>query len=59
MAERTWIVNGRKVTLAQFRADIDARKAAAQPIADAWRAGDIAACEAAQKQMRKQFPSAC
>jgi hypothetical protein len=46
MTERTWQITEqdgtkRTVTLAQFRATIDERKAAAQPIADAWRNGDI------------------
>jgi hypothetical protein len=46
----------RTVTLAQFRAEIDARKAAAAPIMDAWRRGDLKACEVAQAAMRKRFP---
>lgn len=57
--ERTWEItdaNGkRSVTLAQFRAEVDARKAAAAPIMDAWRRGDINGCAKAQAAMRKQF----
>ena len=57
--ERTWEItdiNGtRTVTLAQFRAEMDARKAMAAPIMAALRKGDLAACEKAQKAMRKAF----
>jgi hypothetical protein len=60
--DRTWEikvqVNGkweaRTVTLAQYRAELDARAAMTKPIMDAWRRGDIAACEAAQKSMREK-----
>lgn len=61
MAEQTWTItdldgsNPRVVTLAQFRADIDARKLAAKPISDAWRRGDLAGVETAQNAVRKQF----
>jgi hypothetical protein len=53
MTERTWIVNGREVTLAQFRAEHAERIAAVKPVADAWRRGDIIACGEAQAQVRK------
>ena len=61
MTERTWEIsdingkNKRMVTLAEFRADIEARKAAAAPIMAAFRRGDLKACEAAQTAMRKRF----
>jgi hypothetical protein len=45
----------RAVVLAKFRADLDARKAAAAPIMDAWRRGDIRGCEDAQSAMRRKF----
>ena len=57
--ERTWEIsdidgkNKRTVTLAQFRAEIDARKAMAEPIMDAVRRGDLAGATAAQEAMRK------
>jgi hypothetical protein len=60
-AERTWEIsdidgkNKRRVTLAQFRAELDARKALAAPIMDAFRRSDIEACGAAQAAMRKRF----
>lgn len=55
---RTWEIsdadgNKRTVTLAQFRAEVDARKVLAKPIADAWRRGDLAACAKAQAAMRE------
>ncbi len=57
--ERTWTItdaNGtRRVTLAQFRAEIDARAKAAQPIVDAFRRNDMAGVEAAQVEIRKRF----
>lgn len=59
---RTWTIsdidgaNKRSVTLAQFRAELDARKAMAAPISAAFRRGDIAACERAQSALRKVFP---
>jgi hypothetical protein len=58
--ERTWEIsdidgkNKRTVTLAQLRAEIDARKAAAAPIIAAWRTGDIKATAAAQAAFRKR-----
>ncbi|TPK42273.1 MULTISPECIES: hypothetical protein [unclassified Mesorhizobium] len=45
----------RTVTLAQFRAEIEARRAAAAPIIAALLAGDIEACAAAQSAMRAKF----
>jgi hypothetical protein len=47
--------NPRRVTLAEFRAEIEARKAAAAPIMDALRRNDITGCAAAQATFRKQF----
>jgi len=58
--ERTWKItdadgsNRRRVTLAEFRADMDARKAAAKPIMDAWMRGDKAGVLAAQAAMRSR-----
>jgi hypothetical protein len=57
---RTWEITEedgtkRMVTLAQFRAIIDERKAATKPIADAWRNGDLEACTQAQAAFRKRF----
>lgn len=57
MAERTWEISDaagrkRRVTLAEFRAELDARKAMAAPIMDAMRRGDIKACGDAQAAMR-------
>jgi hypothetical protein len=46
----------RPLTLEQLRADLDARKAMAQRIAEAFRRGDMAGVEAAQAAMRKAFP---
>lgn len=60
-AERTYEIsdidgtNKRHVTLAQFRAELDARAAMAKPIMSAMRRGDLAACETAQDAMRKRF----
>jgi hypothetical protein len=60
--ERTWEIcdidgsNKRRVTLEQYRAELDARKAMAQQISDAFRRGDVAGVERAQSAMRKQFP---
>lgn len=45
----------RRVTLAQYRAELDARKAMAKPIMEAWRRGDIEACGKAQTAMRARF----
>lgn len=45
----------RRVTLAEFRAELDARKAAARPIMDAFRRGDLEACGKAQASMRERF----
>ena len=59
--ERTWEIsdidgkNKRTVTLAQFRAEIDVRKALALPIMAAVRRGDLKAATAAQEAMRKHF----
>ena len=61
MTTRTWNIsdidggNRRRVTLAQFRAEIDTRKEMARRVMDAWKRGDIKACEAAQAAMRKMF----
>jgi hypothetical protein len=59
--EQTWTItdidgrNPRIVTLSQFRAEMDARKEAAKPIAAGWRRGDIAGVETAQTAFRAQF----
>ena len=57
--ERTWKITDakgtRQVTLAQFRAEIEARKVAAKPIMDAFRRGDLKGCGDAQESMRRQF----
>lgn len=59
--ERTWQIsdidgsNKRTVTLAQYRAELDARKAMAAKVMDAVRRGDMKACEAAQSAMRATF----
>lgn len=59
MGERTWEIEDasgkRRVTLAQFRAEIDARKAAAAPIMAAWKRGDVDGCAKAQAEMRARF----
>jgi hypothetical protein len=58
MQERTWEIsdidggNKRRVTLAQYRAELDARKALVQPIADAFWRGDLAGVERAQAAIR-------
>ena len=62
MNDRTWTIKDadgteRTVTLAQFRAMIDERKAAAAPIMDAARRGDIAGFASAQTSFRKRFAS--
>lgn len=63
MKERTWKIsdidgrNPRTVTLAQYRAELDARMAFTRKISDALRAGDLKAMEAAQIEMRKVFAS--
>lgn len=60
MNKRTWKIadidgsNRREVTLAQFRAELDARKAAAAPIMDAWRSGDLNGVAKAQAAMTEQ-----
>ena len=63
MIERTWEIsdidgtNKRTITLAQFRAELNARAAMTKPIMDAVRRGDLKACETAQAAMRKRFPN--
>lgn len=48
--------NGKRiVTLAEYRAELDARAKAAKPIGDALRAGDLTACAKAQAAMRAKF----
>lgn len=60
--ERTWEIsdidggNKRTVTLAQFRADLDARKPYTEAIMAAVRSGDLKAVAAAQLAMRQAFP---
>jgi hypothetical protein len=53
--ERTWIVNGKTVTLAQFKAEIAARSAMAKPIMDAFRSNDLDAVAKAQSAMRAVY----
>lgn len=56
--ERTWTIrdldgsNERVVTLAEFKAIIAERSAAAKPISDALRRGDMGAVKAAQDAFR-------
>ena len=58
--ERKWWIEDsrgrRQITLAEYRADLDARHAMAQPIAAALRSGDLDACAKAQAAMRNAFP---
>ncbi len=59
--ERTWEIsdidgsNKRTITLAQYRAELDARKPYTAAIMAAVRSGDLKAVSAAQAAMRKQF----
>ena len=61
MTEQTYEIsdidgkNKRRVTLAQYRAELDARKAAATLVMAAFRSNDIDACAKAQTTMRKRF----
>jgi hypothetical protein len=61
MTERTWEIsdidgsNKRTVTLAQYRAELDARKPYTAAIMAAVRSDDQAGVAAAQAEMRKQF----
>lgn len=60
--ERTWEIsdidgkNKRTVTLAQYRAELDARKPYTAAIAAAFLRRDIKGVEAAQADMRQAFP---
>ena len=60
--ERTWEIgdldggNRRAVTLAQYRAELDARKVHTAKIMAAVRVGDLVAAAAAQAEMRAAFP---
>lgn len=60
MSDRTFTIsdidgkNRRTVTLAQFRAELDAAHAAAAPVAEALRRGDLNACAKAQEECRRQ-----
>lgn len=42
-------------TVSELRAILAARKSYTDAIAAAWRSGDLAACDAAQKAMREAF----
>ena len=53
--ERTWIVNGKTVTMAQFKAEIAARSAMAKPIMDAFKSNDPDGVAKAQAAMRSVF----
>jgi hypothetical protein len=59
MTEQTWEIEDaggkRRVTLAQFRAELDARRAAAKPIMDALLRNDLAGCAQAQASFRAKF----
>lgn len=48
--------NKRRVTLAQFLAEHEARKAMCRPIMAAWKRGDMAGVEKAQAAYRKVYP---
>ena len=60
-AAQTWEIsdidgsNKRTVTLAQYRAELDARKPYTAAIMAAVRSGDMKAAAAAQAAMRKRF----
>lgn len=64
MTELTWTIadidgkNPRQVTLAQYRAEIDAAKAAAAPIMAAFKRGDMAGMAKAQTAFRAALPRA-
>lgn len=59
MTERTWEIsnidgsNKRTVTLAQYRAEVDAAKRLVAPVAAAFYRGDLAGVEKAQKAARR------
>lgn len=61
--ERTWEIKehkggkwvARTVTLAQYKAEVAARREAGRPIMDALRQGGLASCELAQATFRAQF----
>jgi hypothetical protein len=59
MAERTFEIEDargkRTIALAEFKADIAARRTATQAVFNAARNRDLNACAAAQKAMRDQF----
>lgn len=63
IAERTWEIsdidgrNRRTVTLAQYRAELDARKPYTTAIMDAMKRRDIKGAAAAQAAMRARFAS--
>ncbi len=45
----------REITLAQYRAELDARRPYAKAVMDAFRRNDIAECGKAQRIMREKF----
>ena len=59
--ERVWIIrdgdgsNPRRVTLAQYRAELDERAVYARRVMTAFRANDLEGCARAQQDMRKRF----
>jgi hypothetical protein len=59
MTERTFEIEDargkRTITLSEFKADLAARRTAAQAVFDAARNRDLNACAAAQKAMRGKF----
>jgi hypothetical protein len=46
----------RAAVVAKLRAEVEARKAQAAPIMEAWGRGDLVACEGAQRAFRRRFP---
>jgi hypothetical protein len=43
------------ITVAQVRAELDARRPYAKAVMDAFRRNDMAGCEEAQRAMREKF----
>lgn len=60
MIERTWTItdpdgsNARTVTLAQYRAELEASRRLVAPVVDAIRSGDLKACGDAQQAIRNR-----
>lgn len=49
------MVNAKPITLQELRAELDARAPYAKRVMEAFKAGDLAACEQAQREMREAF----